>query len=121
MISTLINVRDVEDGWTALFHACAEGHLSMVKLLLEKEGIDPNSRDNDGYTPVTPLAHVCLDRGNEDIVCSLLSHPDTDPNAISNNGVSILPEVIATITPLDGGKIESLLRSAGATTVVEEI
>jgi ankyrin repeat protein len=82
----------------------------MIKLLLEKEGVDPNCRDNNGCTP---LAHACLVLKSVDIVRSLLSHPDTDPNAIDNNGVSILAKVTDNATSWDNGEIESLLRSAG--------
>jgi ankyrin repeat protein len=103
------------NGWTALHWACHNGCLALVDLLLEKD-IDPNSRDNLGRTP---LAHVChYSCGSVAIVRSLLSHPSTDPNAINNNGVSILVDHTTSkasgfISP--NNEIESLLRAAGAT------
>jgi hypothetical protein len=86
----------------------------VVKLLLRKEGINPNTRDNHDCTP---LANVCRSFSScnsqaTSIVRALLSHPRTDPNLVDNNGVSILAKVGKGYY---GKVIKSLLRAAGAT------
>ena len=87
-----INLPD-NRGWTPLLWACVNSTQELVDLFLEKADIDPNPRDIDSGR--TPLAYVCHRLGNRAvaIVSSLLSHPGTDPNAIDNNGVSILADV----------------------------
>jgi ankyrin repeat protein len=75
------------DGRTALFWACDNGCLNTVDLLLKQDGIDPNARETStGYTPLT---RACL-KNRIDCVLLLLSHPDTDPNVVDNDGASIL-------------------------------
>ncbi|KAN0069335.1 Ankyrin repeat-containing domain protein [Elaphomyces granulatus] len=126
-----LNIRD-ENGQTALFWACSYDNVSTIDLLLKKEGIDPNARDIDGCTP---LGYACyfhgkgwrshqapdnyareIDRHLDDVakVRLLLSRPDTDPNPVDNDGVSLLSHVVLNITPLYGGLMELLLRAAGA-------
>jgi ankyrin repeat protein len=105
------------------------GHISIIDLLLKKEGIDPNARNIDGYTPLGLLCSFHLpysyledvaavfnpvDEDQVNMVRLLLSHPDTDPNPVDNNGVSLLSHVILNITPLFGGQLDLLLRAAGA-------
>jgi ankyrin repeat protein len=108
-------------GWTPLFWACHHRCVALVDLLLEKDNIDPNPRDAN--TGRTPLAYVChcryggFDERVASIVQSLLSHPATDPNAVDNNGVSILAGFINKYHNAVGSdsfvrqKIESLLRA----------
>ncbi|KAN0072962.1 Ankyrin repeat-containing domain protein [Elaphomyces granulatus] len=82
-----INIPD-NDGQTALHYACNKNVEELVDLILKKDDINPNARDIPvGYTP---LANACRNSStNMAIVDSLLSHPDTDPNAVDNNGVNI--------------------------------
>ena len=90
-----INLPD-NRGRTPLFWACDNGCPKLVDLLLKKEGIDPNVRDiASGHTP---LAHICHHLGSQAvaIVHLLLSSPDTDLDAVDNNGVSILADLIDT-------------------------
>jgi ankyrin repeat protein len=80
------------DRRTPLFIACAERNLPLVDLFLKKKGVNPNAKDIRGCTP---LAHVCgLDWDRimniEEFVELLLSHPDTDPCIVDNDGASIL-------------------------------
>lgn len=101
-----INLPD-NSGWTPLFWACNHNCLQLVDLLLEKADIDPNPRDtNSGRTP---LAHVCHYLGYEAVavVRSLLSHPATDPNAVNNNGVSILADYITRWHPTGPDVVDS--------------
>ncbi|KAN0068712.1 Ankyrin repeat-containing domain protein [Elaphomyces granulatus] len=80
-------------GRTPLFCACAGGNLPMVDLLLKKKGVNPNAGDDRGCTP---LADVCGFQDKriinciEELVELLLSHPDTDPCAVDNDGASAL-------------------------------
>lgn len=46
-----ITFRD-PDGWSPLMVACMEGHLDLVKLLIEN-GADPNDADNNGWNCIT--------------------------------------------------------------------
>jgi len=94
----LLKREDVEwdlpnnDGRTPLFIACAAGNLPVVDLLLKKKGINPNAKDNWGYTPLATVCDFDWLNGRiiEEVVRLLLSHPDTDPCAVDNNGASIL-------------------------------
>ena len=110
-------------GYTALFYAVGI-NLPVVDLLLRTEGINVNARNIRGSTA---LAHACTLPwpGCVDSVRLILSHPDTDPNILDNNGVSALSKVIelqrtwATNRGTRGlnnylQRIESLLRAAGA-------
>ncbi|KAN0077919.1 Ankyrin repeat-containing domain protein [Elaphomyces granulatus] len=113
------NIPDIE-GKTPLHWACSwtgHGGLSVLNLLFEKEDVNPNARDIDG---LTPLALICISRLNDtsvDFVRSLLSHRDTDPNPVANNGDSAL-ELLLDNQDFEakgiGKTIESLLRAAGA-------
>jgi ankyrin repeat protein len=69
-----------------------------VNLLLKQDGIGLNARETD--TGYTPLATACLNN-NTDIVRLLLSHPDTDPNAVDNDGASILALVDSNYVELE--------------------
>ena len=44
------------EGITPLIAACSEGHVSVVELLLEHEGVDANARDKDGTSAVMAAA-----------------------------------------------------------------
>ncbi|KAN0081961.1 Ankyrin repeat-containing domain protein [Elaphomyces granulatus] len=118
-------------GRTPLFLACDTDHNracpETVDLLLEQDGIDVNARETD--TGYTPLAIACLNK-DTDLVRLLLSHPDTDPNAVDNDGASIFALVDSNYLELEydpnnlfyykdsllaaGAEIQSLLRNAGA-------
>jgi ankyrin repeat protein len=46
-----ISPNDVTDlGSTALHHACAKGHVEVVRLLVEGSGVDINMREKGGMT-----------------------------------------------------------------------
>jgi ankyrin repeat protein len=90
-----INLPNI-NGRTPLHQAVRDlgRNITMVNLLLGKKGIDTNVKDNEGNTP---LAMACMGHFFEDntsIVGLLLSHCNTDPNPVDNNGVSALTKVI---------------------------
>ena len=106
-------------GDTPLLHAVMIENLSVAGQLLRKKGIDVNARNNDGFTA---LAIACTAHWHEyhaaDFVRLLLSHHDTNPNIVDNNGVSVLSKVIELGRTSNRNehfrRIEDLLRAAGA-------
>jgi Ankyrin repeats (many copies) len=101
-------------GNTPLVYAIVRGHLSVLDMLLQKDGIDVNAQNIVGSTA---LAYACADTQPDDhtvdSVRLILSHPDIDPNILDNNGVSALSRVTGG-TDQYRERIESLLRAAGA-------
>ena len=74
-------------GPTALGAACATANLDLVKLLLNREGIDINRRCTSlGRTPL----FRAVDRGDVGIVKLLLDRYDINPNLPDNNGCTPL-------------------------------
>ena len=59
-----------------LFKAVSDGDISVVKWLVEEEGLDPNQVDSDGFTPL--LAAVEL--GNLEMVRYLVEERGADPS-----------------------------------------
>ena len=65
-----VNIPDNWNGRTALHWACYQRYPASVDLLLQRDDIDPNARDINGYAP---LVIVCRVYGRcVDIVRSLL-------------------------------------------------
>ena len=55
-------------------------HEALMKLLLEREDVDPNSSGRDGRTPLSYAA----ERGHEDVVKLLLERRDVNSNSREN-------------------------------------
>jgi ankyrin repeat protein len=100
-------------GKDRLFDAAARSDLAEVKRLLIDCGLDPNVRNNDGWTPLHSAAYRC----HIDVARVLLDR-GADPTIRDNNGR----------TPLEIGSkckglIEELRRrdkhKSGGTTVYE--
>lgn len=74
---TGVNVQD-SGGYSALHHACLNGHMDIVKLLLSHEA-SPNLPDMRGSSPL----HLAAWAGEEEIVKMLLGHPyrPANPNS----------------------------------------
>ena len=76
------NARDTYGG-TSLSWAAGNGHEVVVKLLLAKEGINPDSKDTrHGRTPLSWAAW----RGHEAVVKLLLAKEGVDPDSKSKSG-----------------------------------
>ena len=88
LAATLINARGYEinqsdyDGNTPLSWAARNGHDRVVKLLLEREDVDPEKPNNRNITPLSWAA----DKGHEGVVRQLLGHEDVKPNNPDNEG-----------------------------------
>ena len=64
-------------GNTAIIWAAREGHERVVKVLLERNGVNPNTPDNEcGQTPLSWAAK----NGHEGVVKMLLEQKDVNPN-----------------------------------------
>ena len=73
-----VNATDSE-GRTALTWAATRGHKKVVKMLLEREGINPDHVDTKyGWTPLSRAAR----RGHEGIVKLLLEREEVNPDYV---------------------------------------
>jgi ankyrin repeat protein len=88
IVSSLLNCPalnlTLQTNYTALHIASENGHSSIVKMLLRK-GIDVNSKDKYGFTPIM----VACYEGKDDIV-SLLLTKDADISIRNINNLSCL-------------------------------
>ena len=71
-----------ESGRTPLFWAASGGHEAVVRLLIERDGVDINAKDNDSWTPLMSAAT----RGHEAVVRLLIERDGVDINAKYNDG-----------------------------------
>jgi ankyrin repeat protein len=60
--------------------------VKMVKWLLEKDSIDPNSKDNNGRTPLS----WAVEKGNDEVVGLLLEKDNIDLNSKDKDGRTLL-------------------------------
>ena len=74
-----------EGGWTALLVASSNGHLNIVKLLLD-HGADPEAVTVSGTTPLMAAAR----EGREDVAQFLLSLPNINLEARDEDGWTAL-------------------------------
>ena len=75
-----------KSGFHAAEAAAQEGHLDILKFLIEEEPQVVDLKDSDGRTPLIAAAR----NGNLKIVIYLLSHPQVDIDSQSNSGESPL-------------------------------
>lgn len=87
-LSDFVNVRDKNNN-TALILAARNGHVEVVKTLLEA-GADVNAQDRQGYSALMKAAY----RGHSEVVHCLLTHENSkdviDVNARSQRGETAL-------------------------------
>jgi ankyrin repeat protein len=73
------------EGYAANSHMHApDGWIPSVKFLIEELGVDVNSRDHNGYTPL----HHAAARGDNDLIMYLMSK-GADINAVSRRGQTV--------------------------------
>ena len=78
-----------ELGETPLAIAAISGHLNIVELLLEQEGIDVNADNDNGDTPL----HCAAMNGRLEVVELLLKQKGINVNAANKDG--FIPQIIA--------------------------
>ncbi|KAG7403026.1 Serine/threonine-protein phosphatase 6 regulatory ankyrin repeat subunit C [Fusarium oxysporum f. sp. rapae] len=71
---------------STLSWAAQKGYEEVVKLLLEKEGVDPDSKDDFGRTPLSRAAQ----NGYEEVVKLLLEKDGVDSDSNDNDDVTPL-------------------------------
>ena len=73
------------EGYAANSHMHApDGWIPSVKFLIEEMGVDVNSRDHNGFTPL----HHAAARGDNDLIMYLMSK-GADINAVSRRGQTV--------------------------------
>ena len=73
-------------GQTPLSRAAEGGHVAIVQLLLEQEGVDANSKDRNDWAPL-PWAS---EKGHKAVAKLLLKHGGVDTNSKDKNGATPL-------------------------------
>jgi ankyrin repeat protein len=68
-----VNRKD-NNGWIPLSWAAEKGHVALVKLLLAKDGVNPDSKDYEGRTPLS----LAAEKGHEVLVKLLLAKHGVD-------------------------------------------
>jgi len=69
-------------GNTPLIWAARNGHEGVVKILLERDNVNPDKPNNDSQTPLCQAAY----NGHEGVVKMLLERGDVNPNKPNNHG-----------------------------------
>jgi ankyrin repeat protein len=101
-----VNARNLDNRWTVLMVAVAEGFTDAVIELLASPGIEVNARAERGLTAL----HVAADRGDERAAALLLAHPRIDAGAKDDLGRT--PLIIAAFAG-EQGLVEQLLAHPG--------
>ncbi|HTM10726.1 MAG TPA: ankyrin repeat domain-containing protein [Verrucomicrobiae bacterium] len=81
------NVRYRHGGWTVLMFAAREGHVDIVRLLLDS-GADPNATSDNKYDGARPLT-IAAEHGNVEVIKLLLSR-GADVNGRNAHGDTAL-------------------------------
>ena len=75
------NLDEDSNGMTALMNAVGERHNSIVKLLLDQQGVKINEKDDLGFTALHDAAYV----NNREAARMLLLHPTMDSTNSKDN------------------------------------
>lgn len=79
----------VFSGWSILHMASANNDVEIVKLILSNPRIDPNIRNNYGYTPL----QIAVARESYQVVQCLISDPRVVINVLNPYGETVLYRV----------------------------
>jgi ankyrin repeat protein len=79
--------------------ASENGHIEVVKLLLNHPKVDPSSKNNYGnnfidLVNVSLAIRLASQRGYNEVVKLLLNHPKVDPSAENNSGMKFIDFII---------------------------
>ncbi|WCR57689.1 ankyrin repeat domain-containing protein [Wolbachia endosymbiont of Ctenocephalides felis wCfeJ] len=87
-VNHLFNIRDGQIclEHTLLHIAALNGHLDIIKCLVEQKNVDVNQVDNDGLT----VLHVAAENGRLGIVKHLVEQKNVDVNQVDNDGLTAL-------------------------------
>ena len=80
------NIAAIGAGRSLIHSASREGHLHVVRYLVEHHGCDPSCTDEEGITPL----HLACQEGHMDIVSYLTTEARCDPNCTSEDGRTCL-------------------------------
>ncbi|KAF1997425.1 ankyrin, partial [Amniculicola lignicola CBS 123094] len=80
-----------ENGCTPLYVAARQGSVEVVKMLLQRPGLDVNAADRWGRTPLL----AAIRNGHQDVIVLLMLHPNTtDVDRPDKDGYTPLAEAI---------------------------
>ncbi|KAF7236175.1 Espin [Varanus komodoensis] len=75
-----------KNGATPLYLACQEGHLEIIRYLVQDCGADPHVRANDGMTPL----HAAAQMGHNTIIVWLMSFTDVSLSEQDDDGATAM-------------------------------
>eukprot|EP01043_Picozoa_sp_COSAG02_P013867 COSAG02_NODE_561_length_20308_cov_42.799495_12_plen_2050_part_00 len=81
-----LDVAKVGAGARTLHDAAAAGSTDEAELMIEKDGVDPDTPDDNG---MTPLMHACRSVPDSTCAAMLLAH-GASPNAVDHEGRTVL-------------------------------
>ncbi len=73
-------------GRSLVHPAIEEGHLHVIRYLIDYLGCNPSCQGDDGITPL----HLACKKGHMDIVKYLITEANCDPNCVSKDGMTCL-------------------------------
>ena len=84
----MISAKDNSMACTPLAWAALNGHEEVVRILLERDDIDPDKPDQYGRTPLWSAAEL----GHEGVVKLLLGRDDVNPDKPDEDGLTPLSD-----------------------------
>jgi hypothetical protein len=78
--------------------ASKNGHIEVVKLLLNHPKVDPSAVNNYGMNSIDLIIVLAIrlasEKGHIEVVKLLLNHPKVDPSANNNYGMKFIDIII---------------------------
>ena len=101
---------------TPLHNACVEGHLSIVRLLASKPGVNVEAENRDGNTPL----HVAANDGHHEVMRMLVKEFGANVGPRNRHGDTPL-HVAAQHVGDQSGMISMLVKELGADTAAVNV